>query len=102
VVPLPVYTVALLLSFLSDALGKLAAWIAGDEGRDPPWKVVVSFGRESFIHLRCASVAHTEKAADYSSAAHAGLKKRSVLKTRRCSHTRTPRSEIGVRETTGS
>jgi hypothetical protein len=31
VVALPVYTVALLLGFLSDARGKLAAWIAGDD-----------------------------------------------------------------------
>jgi hypothetical protein len=28
---LPIYAVALLLSFLSDALGNLAAWIAGDD-----------------------------------------------------------------------
>jgi hypothetical protein len=28
---LPIYTVALILSFLSDALGSLAAWIAGDD-----------------------------------------------------------------------
>jgi hypothetical protein len=27
---LPIYTIALILSFLSDALGSLAAWIAGD------------------------------------------------------------------------
>jgi hypothetical protein len=28
---LPLYTVALILSYLSDALGHLAAWIAGDD-----------------------------------------------------------------------
>jgi hypothetical protein len=28
---LPVYTVALLLDYLSTALGRLAAWIAGDD-----------------------------------------------------------------------
>jgi hypothetical protein len=27
------YTIALLLDYLSDALGRLAAWIAGDEWR---------------------------------------------------------------------
>jgi hypothetical protein len=27
----PLYTVALILSFASDALGSLAAWIAGDD-----------------------------------------------------------------------
>jgi hypothetical protein len=31
---LPVYTVALVLDLLTDALGRLAAWIAGD---DWPW-----------------------------------------------------------------
>jgi hypothetical protein len=30
-VALPVYTVALLLDYLSAALGRLAAWIAGDD-----------------------------------------------------------------------
>jgi hypothetical protein len=29
-ITLPVYTVGLLLDYLSDALGQLAAWIAGD------------------------------------------------------------------------
>jgi hypothetical protein len=28
---LPVYTLALILSYLSDGLGRLAAWIAGDD-----------------------------------------------------------------------
>jgi hypothetical protein len=44
----------------------------------------------------------TEKAAVCSSAACAGLTKNSVLKSRRCSSYRTPLSENGVRETTGS
>jgi hypothetical protein len=30
-VALPIYTVALILSFASDLLGFLAAWIAGDD-----------------------------------------------------------------------
>jgi hypothetical protein len=30
VIALPVYTVALLLDYLSAALGRLGAWIAGD------------------------------------------------------------------------
>jgi hypothetical protein len=31
VLALPLYTIALALSFLSDALGSLAAWVAGDD-----------------------------------------------------------------------
>jgi hypothetical protein len=30
-IALPIYTIALLLDYLSDALGQLAAWIAGDD-----------------------------------------------------------------------
>jgi len=30
-IALPIYTVALLLDLLSDGLGRLAAWIAGDD-----------------------------------------------------------------------
>jgi hypothetical protein len=30
-IALPVYAVGLLLDYLSDALGRLAAWIAGDD-----------------------------------------------------------------------
>jgi hypothetical protein len=30
-IALPVYTVALLLDYLSAALGRLAAWVAGDD-----------------------------------------------------------------------
>jgi hypothetical protein len=30
-IALPLYGLALALSYLSDALGKLAAWIAGDD-----------------------------------------------------------------------
>jgi hypothetical protein len=30
-IALPVYTIALLLNYLSDAFGRLAAWIAGDD-----------------------------------------------------------------------
>jgi hypothetical protein len=33
---LPIYAVALILSFLSDALGSLAAVIAGDDAIAPP------------------------------------------------------------------
>ena len=31
VLAVPLYTVALILSYLSDVLGRLAAWIAGDD-----------------------------------------------------------------------
>jgi hypothetical protein len=30
-IALPLYAIALLLDFLSDALGRLGAWIAGDD-----------------------------------------------------------------------
>jgi hypothetical protein len=35
ILALPIYIVALIVSFLSDALGSLAAWIAGDDW--PRW-----------------------------------------------------------------